>query len=65
MNAAALDLGQTSQPLRLQQFAGALQFGEVLLQHGVGLRREILRTQFVDGRAKFPHDLHPPSRPGG
>jgi hypothetical protein len=50
-----LDLGEPTEPLELEEFGGALELGEVLLDPRVGQARELLGPQALDGRAQLAH----------
>jgi hypothetical protein len=56
VDASALDLGQVTQALGLEQLGGALQLREVLFQHRVGLVRDIAVAERVDVRLKSTHE---------
>jgi hypothetical protein len=52
VDAPALDLREVTEAFRLYEFRRALQLREVLLQHRIGLFRDIPDAERIDGRPK-------------
>jgi hypothetical protein len=57
IRASAVDLGQPSQPLRVDQLRGPLELGEVLLNPRARQLRQALEPHPLDGRAELTHGL--------
>jgi hypothetical protein len=57
----SLDLGQPPEPLHLEELDGALQLGEVLLDHHIGKLGQDLGPQRVNGGSEFAQRLSPPN----
>ena len=53
---ALLNLGQATQALGLQQLHGPMEFGEVLLDHGVGKLGELSGPELLDHRSQLAHE---------